>query len=134
MKDFTKLVMYVKEELRGGFIYEGYRPKPNLLEQVAAKLPRAHVLLVSAAWCGDCRREVPKFATIVERLSGWTVELVGDDAETRERLKIRRIPTFVVQNPDTGEELGRIVESPESGSLEGDLLAIAERHPTRAVV
>ena len=131
MKDNTKLVVYARDQLRGGMAYDDYRPKAHVLEQVVARLPRAHVVVVSGAWCSDCRREVPRFARIVERLPGWTVELRGDDAETRDVLNVRKIPTFVVRNPDTDEELGRIVESPESGSLEGDLLAIAERHPSR---
>ena len=131
MTDNATLIAYARDELRGGFIYDGYRPKIELLNDVAARLPRAHVVIVSAAWCRDCRREVPKFAKLIGRLPGWTVELRGDDAETRERLGVRAIPTFVVQDPDTSQELGRIIESPESGSLEGDLLAIAERHPSR---
>ena len=131
MKDNARLILYARDELRGGFVYHGYRPKTELLDQVAARLPRAHVIVVSAAWCKDCRREVPKFARIAERLPDWTVELRGDEADTRERLKVRAIPTFIVQDPETHQELGRIIESPESGSLEGDLLAIAERHPSR---
>jgi thiol-disulfide isomerase/thioredoxin len=133
MKDNTKLVVYARDQLRGGMVYDDYRPKAHVLKQVVALLPRAHVVVVSGAWCSDCRREVPRFARIVERLPGWTVELRDDDAETRDVLSVRKIPTFVVRNPDTGEELGRIVESPESGSLEGDLLAIAERHPSRTL-
>jgi len=131
MNDNTRLAVYAREELRGGTVYDRYLPRSQMLERVAFLLPRAHVVVVSGAWCSDCRREVPRFARIVERLPGWTVELRGDDLETRDTWKVRRIPTFVVRNPDTGEELGRIVESPESGSLEGDLLAIAERHPSR---
>ena len=131
MKDTTALRDYARSELGGGPIYDGYLPRSEMLARVRALLPRAHVVVVSGTWCEDCRREVPKFARIAERLSGWTVELLGDDRDTRDDLQIRRIPTFVVRNPDSGEELGRIVESPESGSLEGDLLVIAERHPSR---
>ncbi len=131
MKDRTELRDYARGELGGGSIYDGYLPRGEMLARVAALLPRAHVVVVSGAWCKDCRREVPKFARIAERLSSWTVEVLSDDRETRDALEVRRIPTFVVRHPDSGEELGRIVESPESGSLEGDLLAIAERHPSR---
>lgn len=131
MKDSTELRDYARGELGGEAVYDGYLPRSEVLARIAALLPRAHVVVVSGAWCKDCRREVPRFARIAERLSGWTVELLGDDRETRDALEVRRIPTFVVQHPDSGEELGRIVESPVSGSLEGDLLAIAERHPTR---
>ena len=131
MRNMTTLATYAQDTLRGGPVYDGYRPKTELIEAIVARLPRAHVVVVSAEWCKDCRREVPGFARIVERLPDWTVELRGDDEETRADLDVRAIPTFVVRNPDTGEELGRIVESPGSGSLEGDLLAIAERHPSR---
>jgi len=134
MKDKLGLRDYARSELGGGSIYDGYLPRSEVLARVGALLPRAHVVVVSGAWCKDCRREVPKFARIAERLSGWTVELRGDDAETHDALQVRRIPTFVVRHPDSGEELGRIVESPESGSLEGDLLSIAERHPSRIIV
>ena len=54
----------------------------------------------------------------------------GDDPATRERLAAKRIPTFVVRSAKDGPELGRIVESPSSDSLEGDLLAIAQRSRT----
>ena len=54
--------------------------------------------------------------------------MLVDDAG---RLTVQKIPTFIVRNPDTGQELGRIVESPSSGTLEGDLLAIAEAHPSQ---
>lgn len=131
MQDRTTLASYARDTLRGGFIYDGYRPKTELIAAIVGRLPRAHVVVVSADWCKDCRREVPKLARIADRLLDWTFELRGDDEETRQDLSVRAIPTFIVRNPDTGEELGRIIESPESGSIEGDLLAIAERHPSR---
>lgn len=131
MQGTTTLATYARDTLRGGREYDSYRPKTELIDAIVARLPRARVVVVSADWCKDCRREVPRFARIAERLPDWTVELRDDDDETRTELNIRAIPTFVVRNPETGEELGRIVESPESGSVEGDLLAIAERHPSR---
>jgi hypothetical protein len=133
VKDFTNLLIYARDELRGGFILDGYKPRPDLLERVRALLPRAHVAVVSGAWCGDCRREVPKLARILERLPAWTVELLGDEEETRRRYDVRNVPTFIIQHPETRRELGRIVESPRSGSLEADLLEIAEQHPTQVM-
>jgi hypothetical protein len=131
MKDNSKLAAYARDELGGGAAYEGYRPDIRVLERIRERLPRARVEVVAAAWCKDCRREVPRLARIVERLPGWTAELLGDDPETRRALGVVKIPTIVVRNVDSGEELGRIVESPDSGSIEDDLLRIAERHPTR---
>ncbi len=130
MKDNTRVAIYARDELSAAE-YAAYPPRAHILRQVLALRPAARVRIVSAAWCSDCRREVPRFARIAERLTGWTVELLGDDAETRARFRIERIPTFVVEDPASGRELGRIVERPETGSLEGDLLAIAERHPSQ---
>ena len=131
MRDFAKLVVYARQELGTGDEYERYRPVPETIGRIAELLPSAHVEVVAASWCKDCRREVPRFARIAERLSGWTVDLLGDDPATRERLAIIRIPTFIVRNAETGQELGRIVESPSGASLEADLLAIAEQHPSQ---
>ncbi|MCC7368379.1 MAG: thioredoxin family protein [Chloroflexi bacterium] len=131
MKDFAKLVTYAREELGAVHEYERYRPNHFTLRRIAELLPSAHVEIVGASWCKDCKREVPRFAAIAERLHGWTVELLGDDRATRERLAIERIPTFIVRAAAGGKELGRIVESPAGASLEDDLLAIAEAHPSQ---
>src|SRR4051794_34242631 len=131
MRDFAKLVVYAREKLGTGDEYEHYRPVPDTIRRINELLPNAHVEVVAASWCGDCRRQVPRFARIAERLSGWTIDLIGDDPATRERLAIRRIPTFIVRNPETGQELGRIVETPRADTLEEDLLAIAEAHPSQ---
>lgn len=133
MKDFAKLVVYARQELRRGEEYERYRPLPEAIRRINELLPRAHVEVVAASWCKDCRREVPHFARVLERLPAWTIDLLGDDRETRSRLAIERIPTFIVRNSETGQELGRIVESPASDTLEDDLLAIAERHPSQII-
>lgn len=123
------LAAYAVDELRGGAVYRGYRPKHDVLARVAQTLPSAHVVVVSGTWCGDCRREVPKLARIMESLpEGWSVEVRGDDDHTRTSLSVRAIPSFLVFDAPGGRELGRIIESPESDQgLEGDLLAIAQR-------
>jgi thiol-disulfide isomerase/thioredoxin len=131
MKDFAKLVTYAREELGTVSEYEQYHVQGETARRIAEFLPSAHVEIVGAAWCKDCKREIPRFARIAERLSGWTVDLLGDDPATRERLAIKRIPTFVVRAEKGGRELGRIVESPASGSLEADLLAIARAHSSQ---
>jgi hypothetical protein len=131
MKDYAKLVTYTRDELGTIDEYERYHPNAETARRIAELLPSAHVQVVAAAWCKDCKREIPRFARIAERLSGWTIELLGDDPANRERLEIRRIPTFIIQSAEGGRELGRIVESPSGESLEADLLAIAQQHPSR---
>lgn len=131
MKDFAKLVVYVRDDLGGEEEYARYRPRLDTVRRIAELLPAAHVEIVGAAWCKDCRREIPRFAQIARHLDGWSYAQLGDDAATRERRAIRRIPTFIVRTAPGGRELGRIVERPASGSLEADLLAIAEQHPSQ---
>lgn len=134
MKDFAKLVVYARQELGTGEEYERYRPVSDTIRRVVELLPTAHVEIVAASWCGDCRRQVPRFAKVAEQLPGWSIDLLGDDPATRERLGIKRIPTFIVRHAKGGEELGRIIETPSGESLEADLLAIAQQHPSQIVV
>jgi len=131
MKDFAKLVTYTREELGTISEYEQYHVNGETARRIAELLPTAHVEIVAAAWCGDCKRQIPRFARVAERLSGWTIDLLGDDPATRERLAIKRIPTFIVRASAGGPELGRVIETPSSDSLEADLLAIAQEHPSR---
>lgn len=120
------LVDYAQAALRGGAIYRGYRPRASLIEAARASLPAGHIDVVSAPWCGDCRREVPKVARILQDLPDWTVRLVSDDDPAAGELGVRAIPTFVVRDGCDGRELGRIVESPSSpDGLEGDLARIS---------
>jgi len=131
MKDYAKLVTYTREELGTIAEYDQYHVKGETLRQIASLLPNAHVDVVGASWCGDCKRQIPRFARIAEHLSGWTIDLLGDDPATRERLSIKRIPTFIIRATAGGPELGRIVETPSGGSLEADLLAIVKEHPSQ---
>ena len=131
MKDFAKLVTYTRDELGTIDEYEQYRPRLDTVQRIKKLLPDAQVEIVGASWCGDCRRQIPRFAALAERLNTWSVELLGDDKTTRERLSIQRIPTFIVRASNGGKELGRIVETPASDSLEEDLLAIAEANPSQ---
>src|SRR4051794_35034662 len=72
----TQLADYARDALRGEGVYKGYRPRAAMLERIAHDLPQAHVVVVSGSWCGDCRREVPKLARIMELLPAtWTTEL-----------------------------------------------------------
>ena len=67
MKDFAKLVVYARQELGTGDEYERYRPVSETIRRIKQSLPAAHVVVVAASWCGDCRRQVPRFAKIAER-------------------------------------------------------------------
>ncbi len=122
----TALTEYVKKNPGFTHMYNSYEPDMATVEQIKSVLPAAHVIVVSEYWCGDSRRLVPRMARIAELLPGWTFESQPWDSTARAKpLQARAIPTFVVFNGD--QEIGRIVENPSHGSVEGDLLAIAQK-------
>ncbi len=113
--------------------YEQYRPLEEFIGPLKTVLPKAEVIMVTAHWCPDCRRNVPKMARIAEHLPEWTFKLADRDEEgVAEKYGVRKIPTFIIKDP-SGKELGRIIESPKFGSLEQDLLAIARGEHDREI-
>lgn len=110
-----------------GFIqsFQRYKPNVEMVRKVNERLATAKLVVVSAHWCPDCRRNVPRMARIVENLPNWEVKVEDRDAKgVREKYNVRKIPTFILYDRD-GKEVGRIIENPKSGSLEEDLLNIS---------
>lgn len=113
--------------------YDSYEPDEQTLDKLKTELPKYTLKLFMGTWCGDSRREVPRFYRILEaidfpmeRLSsvaldigpGRTKQSPGGEEEG---LHIFRVPTMVVFNE--GKEVGRIIEEPLV-SIEEDLLKI----------
>ena len=86
-------------------------------------------------WCGDSHREVPRLLKILDAVKypeqRLTLVAVNRKKETPDGedvpYNIKRVPTIIVQNK-YGKEVGRIIESPNSGSLENDLLEILNKN------
>ena len=85
-------------------------------------------------WCGDSRREVPRFLQIIEE-AGYESETQSIAYLNRDRTNpqgdekgknIHHVPTFIIYRD--GIELGRIIESPIE-SLEDDLFNILMGDP-----
>ena len=87
------------------------------------------ITLVMGTWCGDSKREVPRFYKIIDELnydeSNLTMISVDRDKLAPviefEEMNIKRVPTFIFYSD--GVEIGRIIEYPED-SLEKDLYKI----------
>lgn len=132
-KEITDAIKKIKGELFDyiqadtGFAagYKRYKPQIDQINSIKAILPKARLIIISAHWCSDCRRNVPKMAKIAENLPEWEFHVESRDAEgVPEKYNIRKIPTFIVQRNE--EEINRIIEHPRLGSLEEDLLAIVK--------
>lgn len=92
------------------------------------------ITIFMGTWCGDSRREVPRFVKILESESYDLTKLkilclntgfqnYKQAPEREERgMNIHRVPTFIFHDSQ-GEEIGRIVEEPVE-SLEEDMNAL----------
>jgi thiol-disulfide isomerase/thioredoxin len=117
--------------------YERYTPDAATINKLKADLQDYEVLLFMGTWCGDSKREVPRFYKILDAadfpeyqltvvaLSG-KAELYKQSPQHEEAgLNIEYVPTFIVYKD--GLEIGRIIEQPHN-SLEKDLLTIINKH------
>ncbi len=108
----------------------------DVVELIRMVQQDAEFLVFFGSWCGDSKREVPRFLKIADRagIPAERIRLHGLDRSRRspdgleQGYAIARVPTFIVLRG--GREEGRIVESPV-GTLEGDLLSILARRQNR---
>jgi thiol-disulfide isomerase/thioredoxin len=87
------------------------------------------VIIIFGPWCGDSKREVPKFLKLADaaEISVDSVRLyavdrtkTSDDGIT-ERYHLEKVPTFIFESD--GREVGRIVETPKT-TMAADVLEI----------
>jgi len=114
--------------------YNTYVPQPKVVEQLKKCNLKAHsVKVFMGTWCGDTKRELPRFLKLLDAIGfpANNLEIIGASREEatykqspnhEERgMEIYRVATFVFYK--NGVEVNRIVEYPIN-SLETDLLAI----------
>lgn len=105
--------------------YDRYDPDPVMIEALKSKLGEGlRIDVYLGLWCPDSRNNVPPFLKILDRLDArvpvryFALERKAsrDDKYYFEEKKVERVPTFIVYRND--EEIGRIVENPQTGMLE----------------
>ena len=65
-------------------------------------------IYIKASWCGPCRVALPKFLAECERLNFKHKVLdAEDDAEQVDAYRVRNVPTIIVIQEETGEEILR---------------------------
>ena len=105
------------------------QPDAGLAQALASVEPGAEVTVFLGTWCGDSRREVPRFWKALDGAGGivpFQVHYVGVDRAKKEPASVKEegvlyLPTFIVRRG--GHEVGRIVET-SPHSVEQDLLAL----------
>jgi thiol-disulfide isomerase/thioredoxin len=108
----------------------GSQPDADAAKALAGVAPGAEVTIFLGTWCGDSRREVPRFWRGLDEAGGavpFKVTYVAVDRQKKEPAGpvtengVRFLPTFIVRRD--GREVGRIVETSPNG-IEHDLLAL----------
>lgn len=113
--------------------YEEYTIDAEVISHLKTALKGHTIKVFLGTWCGDSKREVPRFYKVIEEadfpenqlqvfaLSGKAEMYKQSPDKDEAGLNIHRVPTFIVYKD--GKEVNRIVEYPVD-SFEKDLLAI----------
>ena len=111
-----------------------YVPYPDVIELLKGAAP-AEIEVIFGSWCSDSFEQVPYLVTAL-RLAGnrsLTLTLVGvdrkkDEPEGRGKAAdVKRVPTIVVRR--NGEEIGRVIETPSTATLDRDVAMILNGIP-----
>jgi len=113
--------------------YDSFQPKEETIQKISKSLKEYNITVFMGTWCGDSKREVPRFYKILEA-SAYPAERLTTIAVSakpnmykkspnheEKGLNIHRVPTFIFYK--NGVEINRIVESPVV-SLEEDIQSI----------
>ncbi len=113
--------------------YNAYEVDSKIITSIKNELATHKILLFMGTWCGDSKREVPRFIKILEA-ADFPMENLKIIALDKRKgmyktspngeewgLRIKRVPTFIFYK--NGKDSNRIIESPIA-SLEADIKAI----------
>lgn len=109
---------------------ETYQANPKAVDEIKSSDKASTVTVLFGTWCPDSKNYVPKLLRALreagnERLQ---LKLVGIDNQfhqpvnTVQARQITNVPTVIVERD--GHEIGRIIETPASKTIEEDLAAI----------
>lgn len=115
--------------------YENYLVNDKIVEILGTKLKDYKIKVFFGSWCGDSKREIPKFYKVLKEANFDTknLELIAVDRKPEaykesptgeeKGLNIHRVPTFIFYKGD--REVARIVEYPKE-DFERDILNIVQ--------
>jgi len=109
--------------------YDTYTPDATIISELKSNLKGIKIKGFMGTWCGDSKRETPRFYKILEQagynLNNLELVTVNRGKKTPDNLQegfnIFKVPTFIFYK--NGKEIGRYVEYARE-SLEKDMLKI----------
>ena len=121
--------------------HEDYLVNKSIVKQLKDSLKRYEVKIFLGTWCGDSKKEVPRFYKVLEaakfpenKLQVIAVNRTEDAYKQspnheEKGLNIHRVPTFIFYKD--GKEMNRIVEHPKE-TFERDILSIVTDNKYRS--
>ncbi|MAD96441.1 MAG: thiol reductase thioredoxin [Flavobacteriaceae bacterium] len=114
--------------------YQEYKTDKELIDKIKKKIKKYKIKGFMGTWCGDSRRETPRFFKILDEtgynLKNFELITVNRSKATPDSLEqgynIIRVPTFIFYRK--GKEVGRYVEYPRE-TMEKDILKIISGEP-----
>ena len=118
--------------------YDAYLINDRVVKAMKDSLSGYHIKVFLGTWCGDSKREVPRFFKILDdaQFPSGQLEVIALDREANaykqspsgeeKGLNIHRVPAFIFYKD--GKEVNRIVEYPVM-DLERDILTIVSHSP-----
>lgn len=125
--------------------YEAYITNDKIVNKLKTSLKNYSIKAFYGSWCGDSKRELPKFYKVIDQANfdKNQLEMIAVDKRPEAHkaspngeekgLNIHRVPTFIFYK--NNKEVGRIVEYPKQ-DFERDLLTITngEKYTPQYVV
>ena len=121
--------------------YNDYKPNPLLINSITAELKSYSIKLFMGTWCGDSKKEVPRFLKVLEACdfpSDQLMIIAVSNAPNMYKqspqheevgLNIHRVPTLIFYKK--GKEVNRIVEHPIN-TFEEDIQQIITNNDYRS--
>jgi len=111
-----------------------YVPYPDVIELLRSAGP-AEIEVLFGSWCSDSFEQVPYLLTALKAAGNpsLTLTLVGLDRQKDEpagrgkAAGVKRVPTIVITR--NGEEIGRVIETPSTATLDRDVAMILNGIP-----
>lgn len=111
-------------------VMTNYAPNAQAVTDIKSNDKDTTVTLAFGTWCPDSKNYIPRLIKALRAADNPKIQLklIGIDNQFREPvsavqpLRITNVPTVIVERG--GRELGRIVETPASSTIEEDLAAI----------